>query len=146
MYCVCRRFSAALLAVGLDHQDFRSGWHGWPRVPCQALPVLCHLAQTDGTVLVAYEIRLCGNAFKALLIDGLIIDGSGVLGNGPLRENRKRHGIYTPRQGERSRAHSGALNVSEEWIFVRRTGLLLDLPLAHGPAISESWSSWLARG
>jgi hypothetical protein len=48
MYCVSRRFSAALLAVGLDRQDFRSGWHGSvSRVPCQAVPVLCNLAQTD---------------------------------------------------------------------------------------------------
>jgi hypothetical protein len=91
MYCACRRFSAALLAGGLDHQDFRSGWHGSVfRVRlCQYCATLLRLT-TVWTVLVAYEIRLCGNAFKALLIDGLIIDGSGVLGNGPLRENRKR--------------------------------------------------------
>jgi hypothetical protein len=67
-------------------------------------------------------------------------------GTGPFQKIARGIGIYTPRQGERSRAHSGALNVSEEWIFDRTTGLLLDLPLAHGPAISESWSSWLARG
>ena len=92
MYCVCRRFSAALLAVGLDHRDSRSGWHGSvSRVRlCQYCATLLRLT-TVWTVLVAYEIRLCGNAFKALLIDGLIIDGSGVLGNETLRENRKRH-------------------------------------------------------
>jgi hypothetical protein len=43
-------------------------------------------------------------------------------------------GIYTPRQGERSRAHSGALNVSEEWIFDRTTGLLLGFAVGPRPS------------
>jgi hypothetical protein len=102
-YVLCRRrFSAALLAAGLDHQDFRSGWHGSvSRVRlCQYCATLLRLT-TVWTVLVAYEIRLYGNAFKALLIDGLIIDGSGVLGNGPLRENRKRHRhLYSQTRGK----------------------------------------------
>jgi hypothetical protein len=70
----------------------------WLRVPCQAVPYCATLLRltTVWTVPVAYEIRLCGNAFKALLIDG-----SGVLGNGTLRENRKRHWhLYSQTKGK----------------------------------------------
>jgi hypothetical protein len=60
--------------------------------------------------------------------------GAAFSGTGPFEKIARGIGIYTPRQGERSRAHSGALNVSEEWIFDRTTGPVAGLAVGPRPS------------